>query len=168
MWDGWHTAYGCSRSAVGVLDGFRRAFDKPSVRNWGTKAVPGPTLNLVRDHEACCRGIAFEFPESRREAVVAYLDGREGKSFPLREHAINVEGAGSVVALIPLYEGKNVIACLSVDQTADMVARAVGRDGRCIDYVTSIAAKLQELGIEDVAVAELLSALGRNVSQPST
>lgn len=159
MWDGWERGHGCTRRSVARLVGFRRAFNKASVKNWGTKQNPGPTLNLVRDRTATCCGIAFEFPEGLRPDVVAYLARREGKAFPLREQRVTTDDGKAVVALVPLYEGNNLVHCATADEMADMVSRAVGSEGHCIDYVKGIGAKLNELKLDDPAVTELLGAL---------
>ena len=79
MWDHWETQFGCLRSLVAVLPGYQRVFNKASVRNWGTPAVPGPTLNIMPSDQAC-RGIAFEFPDRAAGAIDAYLRRREGPS----------------------------------------------------------------------------------------
>jgi cation transport protein ChaC len=87
MWDGWEADRGCLGRVTAELRGYARAFNKLSVRNWGTRLYPGPTLNLIAS-DSSCRGIAFEFPEARRADTVAYLIQREGKNFTLIERPI--------------------------------------------------------------------------------
>ena len=77
MWDGWEAHHGCLRRVTAELRGYSRTFNKRSVRNWGTRLHPGPTLNLVAGNTSC-RGVVFEFPESSRAEIVAYLIRREG------------------------------------------------------------------------------------------
>ena len=161
MWDGWEMAHGCSQCAVATLDGFRRAFNKASIRNWGTAQTPGPTLNLVRDGKASCRGVAFGFPDESRSRVLGYLSDREGKDFALREHTVRLDGAGAVVALVPLYEGRRLIDCADIDELADRVSRAVGTRGEWIDYVKNVASRLGASRIDDPAVSDLIDALRR-------
>jgi cation transport protein ChaC len=72
MWDSWEADRGYLQRVTAELKGYSRTFNKRSVRNWGTRLHPGPTLNLIASNESC-RGIAFEFPESRRAEIVAYL-----------------------------------------------------------------------------------------------
>jgi cation transport protein ChaC len=84
MWDGWETRRGCLRRVIAELQGYVRSFNKLSVRNWGSRTYPGPTLNLIASTSSC-RGIAFEFPEERRAEVLAYLIQREGKNFRLNK-----------------------------------------------------------------------------------
>lgn len=158
MWDDWENDFGCTRRIVADLPGHRRAFSKASIKRWGTKASPGPTLNLEAAPEAPCRGMVFAFPAASRPAIRAYLMKREGKGFPLREHKIQISCTENVQALVPMYEGKNLVVA-SVDRIAEMACRATGAGGRCVDYVKGIAAKLAELEIQDAVVTDLLAAI---------
>ena len=56
MWDGWESEFVCQERATATLPGYRRAFNKLSVANWGTKEAPCPTLNLHEDRDASCQG----------------------------------------------------------------------------------------------------------------
>src|SRR5438477_10596648 len=82
IWDGWQNKGGrrCLRSAWAELHGYRRIFNKRSVRNWGTRAMPCPTLNLEEANLACCRGMAFEFAHDAWfiSEMLLYLQRREG------------------------------------------------------------------------------------------
>ena len=70
--------------------------------------APGPTLNLVHDEAKSCLGLAFEFSDLKKADVVDYLIKREGKSFKLREHQIDLANGDQVVASIPIYSGTTV------------------------------------------------------------
>lgn len=159
MWDRWETDRGCSRRVVADLPGYCRKFNKASVRNWGTKAAPGPTLNLSKVAVGACRGIAFQFPDVQKVEVLSYLEKREGKAFPLHEMMIRIEDQSEVSAFVPLYTGKNVINGKSLEEVAEMVLAASGTDGTCLAYVNGIADKLSALGINDSAVTELWRAV---------
>lgn len=39
IWGGWENSFDCRQRVSAELPGFRRAFNKPSVRNWGGKGV---------------------------------------------------------------------------------------------------------------------------------
>ena len=67
-----------------------------------------------------------------------------------------------VSALVPLYEGKNVIVGKTLDETAAMVAAASGTDGSCLAYIKSIADKLSGLGIYDQVVTEFWCKVNRS------
>ena len=158
MWDGWEAERGCLRRMTAELRGFARAFNKLSVRNWGTREHPGPTLNLIA-REAVCRGIAFEFPEAHCADILAYLIEREGKNFVLQELPIVLEGGVAVIASVPLYEGRSVISAASAKEIAAMALRANGTHGSCAAYIQVVANHLRNLGIDDPAVLAVSAAL---------
>ena len=155
MWDGWEVPQGCVRRALADLSGYRRAINKASMRNWGTKEFPGPTLNLIKSDSAHCYGMAFEFPDEREQGILAYLAKREGQGFALRPLPVHLETDGEITAIVPVYKGKNFIVADNVEEISDMVLRASGTDGKCINYVKGIAEKLHYLGIDDPAVSDL-------------
>lgn len=163
MWDGWETERGCTRRVLADLPSYCRRFNKASVRNWGTKTLPGPTLNLSKVANGVCRGIAFEFPDARKAEILAYLGEREGKAFPLHEVFVRIEDQFEVSAFVPLYNGNNVIEGKTIAEVADMVLAASGTNGTCLVYVNSIAKELSTLGIDDPEVTELLKAVESHV-----
>lgn len=160
MWDGWESDFGCTRRVVASLPGFPRTFNKASIERWGTKANPGPTLNLETSSEELCAGVAFAFPASMGAAIRAYLEKREGRGFLLRQHEIIVSCTERVLAFVPIYEGKNLVIG-SRDEIAEKACRATGSAGRCVDYVKNLATELERLGISDPAVTALLTAIGK-------
>jgi glutathione-specific gamma-glutamylcyclotransferase len=154
MGDGWEETFGCLRRTIAVLHGYRRTFNKASTKNWGSKEAACPTLNLEKAEGSACKGIAFEFPDSRDAAVREYLAEREGKGFPLESVTIYLDQGVEVQALVPLYHGKNVLSVDTVREKAAMVARATGTKGSCRNYVREIAQLLARLGIDDPVVTE--------------
>lgn len=162
MWDSWETTHRCARRTVADLSGYCRTFDKASIRNWGTKASPGPTLNLAKIGTGVCRGIAFQFPDAQKVQVLSYLEKREGKAFRLHELLIRLEDQSEVLAFVPLYNGQNVIEGKTTEELVTMVLTASGTDGTCLSYVNGIANKLSALGINDPAVSALWKAVNNN------
>lgn len=162
MWDGWETKRGCTCRVVADLPGYCRMFNKASVRNWGTKAAPGPTLNLSKDSDGVCRGIAFQFSDAQKMEILSYLVEREGKTFPLHEMPVRLEDQSTILAFVPLYNGKNVIEGKTLEEATEMVLAASGTDGTCVAYVNGIADKLAALGINDPAVTDLCKAVNNH------
>lgn len=161
MWDGWEVNRGCLRRSHAVLQGYSRVFNKSSVKNWGTKNEPCPTLNLKRVTNGLCRGLAFQFADDRQNEILTYLTKREG-GFSLCELTITLEDALEVVAVVPIYAGKNILADTTPTNLAPLVRLARGSNGICLDYINGIARKLAELGIEDPTVTALSRALKNN------
>jgi len=94
-------------------------------------------------------------PQRRLVSRHCRLELLQGKGFELREALAALEGNNVVAAKVPIYAGKNIISRKTPEQIATLVLTARGSSGRCRDYVTSIAEKLQALGIQDPAVSEL-------------
>lgn len=160
MWDGWESEFVCQGRAMATLSGYRRAFNKLSVANWGTKEAPCPTLNLQADREASCQGKAFAFAAVDKDAVLARLQKREGRSFVLTPLPVRLDDGMQVEAYAPLYNGRNLRSDLELDDQVRMVRAARGTSGSGIDYVQGIAESLGALGIDDPAVRALRVALG--------
>ena len=157
MWDGWENSRGCLRRVLATLPGFRRAFNKESVRNWGTREQPGPTLNLEADPASNCKGMAFKFPDEKQHELLAYLRNREACEPVLRE--IKLESGPQVIAFVSIYAGKNLIRDKTLAELAEMARKASGSSGRCFDYVRGIIEKLSDLGLDDPAVTEFWQAI---------
>ncbi|MCK1481016.1 gamma-glutamylcyclotransferase [Bradyrhizobium sp. 197] len=155
MGDGWEVSRGCVRRSLANLSGYSRAFNKASVRNWGTKASPCPTLNLVPMASEICRGIAFEFSDERTEGIRAYLMEREGKSFALHSLPIQLDDGRHVDALVPIYEGRNIIS-VNDAELKRLIVRARGTSGSGIEYVAGVARELANAGVVDPAVTNLM------------
>jgi cation transport protein ChaC len=158
MWNGWEAEFGCLRSTVADLPGYQRVFNKASVRNWGTRTVPGPTLNLMTA-DGACRGMAFEFPDQASGAIEIYLREREGRDFALRKKMIRLNEGGDVTAIVPLYEGTNLVRATTTEEIAVLVLRASGTNGSCASYVIGISDKLRAMDIDDPAVNALRRAV---------
>jgi cation transport protein ChaC len=161
MSDGWEKTYGCSRKEKATLRSYQRAFNKKSTTNWGTGATPGPTLGLEVVAAAQCIGLAFEFPDDSRDAVLAFLQKREGASFSLSELEVSLEACQSVSAIVAVNDSKasTYIGHLPIQQRAAMAYAAKGTSGACVDYVRGIHDKLKELEIADTCVEMFMTAV---------
>lgn len=156
MWDGWEKDYDCRERVVADLKGYGRAFNKASVRNWGTKEHPGPTLNIAETAGAVCIGIAFGFADG--EAVQTYLNDREG-GFEFRTVDITFQDGRRVEATTSIYRGKNLLSGRTTEDLVVMALAAKGTDGRAVDYVRGIERQLDKLGIVDAAVSDFAVAV---------
>lgn len=161
MWDKWHEGKNCIRVQKARLVGYRRRFNKASISNWGTKASPCPTLNVVKEEGAFCEGLAFEFSDDVQYEILSYLRSREGKSFELQKHPIVFESGDHLEAHVPVYVGKNILQNDN-DELLNMALRAVGTSGQCKDYIENLAARLDELNIQDEEVQEFSALIKQN------
>lgn len=165
MWDDWCGDLPCTNKAIGVLRGYRRAFNKKSVLNWGTKDLPGPTLNLVADAKASCRGALFEFPCDSKSEVMNVLTDREGRNFAFPTKNVRFGICRTVSAVVPIYTGRNVIETATQDQIVDMICSARGEKGSCRDYVLNLAKHMRSSGIHDAIVEGTVEMLKRRDAQ---
>lgn len=155
MADGWEQKHQCISRGRAVISGYSRAFDKASIESRGTREHPAPTLRIVPSSGAC-EGVAFEFAETAREAVLRELRAREGPSFPLRVKKIDLADGRSVDALVPIYEGHRLLTGLTLRQIAEMAIAARGGRGNGVDYVRDVSNHLTAAGINDPVVTSLL------------
>lgn len=162
MNDGWENPHGCIRRSHASLIGYRRAFDKASTESRGTKECPAPTLRLV-PAEQICRGIAFEFWDERSAQIRKELLKREGRTFPLKEMPVHLDGGDTVTALVPLYQGRHFIQNKTLEELAAMAIGARGIRGTGWEYVRDIAAHLREAGIDDPVVTSLWQEIKRQL-----
>jgi cation transport protein ChaC len=157
MWDGWEHRFDGDRVERAVLKGYRRAFNKASVQNWGTREAPCPTLGLAATRAARCTGVAFRMAEAKRGDVWTYLRDREGPSFDLKAAPVMLPDGGTPWALVAINDpcARSHIGDSPLDERAAMVLRAEGTSGTGIDYLQNTRAHLHALSIEDPAVEAL-------------
>lgn len=165
MYDGWQRAFDCQESVMAQLPGFTRSFTKKSVERWGSKAAPGPTLNLIAAPGTNCTGMAFRFDEARRQEIMGMLKTREGKNFELEQHPIDLPGTAGAQATIPIYRGRNLFTTTDPATLAAHAMRATGLAGHCRDYVDDTHHHLQLVGIDDPAVTAVWKLLQKLKSQ---
>ena len=159
MWDNWEVQFAAKRRVIAELHGFRRAFNKASVRNSGTQEAPGPTLNLEVNEDSVCVGVAFQFPAIIGSEVTSYLGAREGRGFCLRSLPVAIPTGQIVDAFVPIYTGSNSITGKSTAQLTQMIAIAAGTNGSCRGYLDGIYKELTSIGIDDSVVSILWNAV---------
>jgi cation transport protein ChaC len=159
MFDGWETEYGCAERKTANLPGYRRAFNKRSVKNWGTKEAAGLTLNLEAAKDASCRGVAFRFASGdAAKSMLDALDDRE--ACEAVELPVTLEGGRTVPAFVYIYNGKNLLdEGVTLKDKVAIVAKAKGRSGANRDYVRQTFEDLKGVGIDDPVVTELWKAV---------
>jgi glutathione-specific gamma-glutamylcyclotransferase len=164
MFDGWESGHGCIERTLADLAGYRRVFNKKSVKNWGTKEWPGLTLNLKQSTTCVCRGAAFAFAgdDSKSQDLLNCLTKREA----CQPHslAIRLLDGRDVTALVYIYEGQNILdRTTSLAEKASMVVRAKGKSGACVDYVRQTFEGLSSIGLNDPEVTSLWEAVRNNL-----
>jgi cation transport protein ChaC len=161
MWDGWEESFHGTRVEGAVLEGYRRAFNKKSVENWGTRDRPCPTLGLEEAPAATCTGVAFQFAEARRDAVWSYLRNREGPSFDLETAPVRLPEGRTVSALVAINDptAASYVGDRARAEIAAMIEGTEGESGGCLEYLENTRSQLRALSIEDAAVERLWAAV---------
>lgn len=153
----WDPSFPYEEVRTALLRGHHRAFCVDSVIYRGTREQPGLSLGL--DRGGSCLGLAFRVAAAERGAVAAYLEDRELREdiyfcrrVPLATPEGRIHGYAFVVNRDdPIYAGK-----LPLDEMARRIATCHGERGPNTDYLRNTVAHLDELGIGDGPLHELL------------
>ncbi len=162
----WNPGFHFDEVRRASLPGFARRFALSTSIGRGTPDCPGLVLTLQRlDMDATittqprCEGLVFRIPAAWVPAESRMLWRREmitGAYCPTLMPLHTPQGPlNSALVLTantahPHYRGD-----LTLQQTADTIARACGRIGSNRDYLDQLAAQCSVLGIEDAYVQQL-------------
>ena len=165
LFDGCESERRCVERTWAELAGYRRVFNKRSVENWGTKERPGLTLNLKESAGSVCRGIAFAFADdSGSQDILKQLTKRE--ACQPRSLAIRLQDGRDVSAFVYIYDGKNILdSTPPLAEKANMVVRAKGKSGACVDYVRRTFEGLSSTGLDDSEVTGFWEAVKNHTSR---
>jgi cation transport protein ChaC len=165
----WDPGFAHLEARPARLIGWHRAFCLYSERYRGTPERPGLVLGL--DRGGSCLGRAYKVAAADGPAVAAYLDHREllGGAYDPRWVEIRFEDGRRVRAYAyvidrscPQYAGR-----LEPDRVAEVIARAAGERGSNVDYLVNTVRHLDELGIVESALHDVLERVQRLIAQPA-
>lgn len=148
----WNPGFPFADRALARLDGFARRFCMRSIHHRGTEAAPGLVLALEADADAACEGVAFRIPEDHAERSLAELRARELISSAYLEQVVDLSlnDGRTVSALAYVVDEHHRQYCrLSLDEQAEIIARAAGGRGPNTEYLWNTSAHLEEIGIDD-------------------
>mmetsp|Transcript_8502 Transcript_8502/g.11695 ORF Transcript_8502/g.11695 Transcript_8502/m.11695 type:complete len:172 (+) Transcript_8502:308-823(+) len=118
----------------------------------GTPKFPGRVVTLVPDEKCSTWGCAFRIHNKDRQEVIKYLDEREKGGYSQRVvAAYNKQGkeVAKVLVYIGTNDNKAYINEPKDEDTARIIAKAVGPSGHNIDYLRKLAHALKENDIID-------------------
>lgn len=161
-----------------LLQGYHRAFCVRTVHHRGTPERPGLVMGLKPGGH--CMGVAFRVRTEQAKDVLAYLEERELRWYPVYQTAgveVELEETGigrdaqsrgavpgrtvNALTYLPKHDHHDYLGNLSVTDAAEIIASAEGVSGRNIDYVRDAIANFRTLMIEEPeieAVAAVLDA----------
>lgn len=131
----------------GVVRGWHRAFCLGLDRAYrGNPVNPGLMLSLDRGGQ--CRGVALQVLDHQRTNLLAILH-RE-PPFPTPWVTVRtVDGPLRAIVFSNDRKGSSYVGGLSIDEIADMQAKASGKFGSMAEYVFNTVNHLEALGIHD-------------------
>ena len=165
----WNPGFPYLRAVQARMHGVRRALCIRSTHYRGTPENPGLVFGL--DRGGSCHGVAFEVAEADREAVVTYLRAREQISMVYHEvvRPARLAGGEMVGALVYVAnQGHEQYAGgLSFEEILTIIRRSAGEMGPNVDYVTATLRRLEDMGIRDRALEQVVAALTDTADGPS-
>lgn len=149
----WNPGFSPQEAVLARLAGYRRSFCLRSFHYRGTPDTPGLVLALEEQAGALCEGVAFRISEGDAAQTLEVLRARELVSSAYYEAVVPLDLADGrqIKALAYVIEPGHVQHCvgLSLDEQAEIIAKAVGERGPNTEYLHRTAAHLAELGLED-------------------
>lgn len=148
----WHPGFAVAEQRLARARGWHRSFCMKSIHHRGTVEAPGLVLALDRAPEASCAGVAFRVAPGAEAQTLADLRERELVSSAYLETTLPLEtDAGPVQALAYVIDRDHAQYCggLTLEDQAQIIARACGGRGPNCDYLWNTADHLAALGIGD-------------------
>lgn len=141
----------------GLVHGYHRSFCVQTVMGRGSPERPGLTLALKPG--GSCRGILYHIERALADAELDLVWNREmvsGVYVPRIVRALTPIGPKRAAAFVANIHHPRYACHLSLQETADIIAVAQGWLGTCADYLDNTVAHLDELGVGDGPMHELL------------
>ena len=156
----WRPGFSFVEMQAARVAGFVRDMCFLSIHYRGTADVPGIVCGLMDDKNATCRGRAFRVAADDAAAAIAYLDEREliTDIYHPRMLTAVLEDGRSVPARAYVADPSHAqfVGGWSDERKAAAIAAGRGSQGRSLDYLASLVAHLDELGIGDGHMRRLL------------
>jgi cation transport protein ChaC len=158
--DTWHFAYGLIwkpelahvEARRGAAQGWHRSFCFRIERFRGTREQPGLMMSLDRGGQ--CQGMVFRLPPDDLEGQLQKLVRREitvkpPNNIPRWIAVRTDQGPLRAIVFVMNRQSRFYTGRLSLEEIADVLARACGDWGSCAEYLHNTVAHLEEQGIRD-------------------
>jgi glutathione-specific gamma-glutamylcyclotransferase len=153
----WRPGFACLEARPALLRGYHRAFCIYSVLYRGTPERPGLVLGL--DRGGACRGRALRVAAEHAEAVAIYLHEREMVTGVYEPRWLPVDVEGRRIRAVTYVADRNheqYTGKLDPDRIVEMILKGEGKAGSNRAYLENTVGHLDELGIADGALHDLL------------
>ncbi len=159
----WRPGFDFLDSVPARLTGSHRALCIHSYHHRGTPARPGLVLGLAAG--GACRGLAFRVSGKTRDEVIDYLRAREQVTMVYLEKWRRIrllDGDGEhapALCYVADPSHRQFAGRLDIDEQVRCVRGNAGKSGDNADYVYQTVQRLQELGIRDRRLEDLVGRL---------
>jgi len=156
----WNPAIHFERKDIMTIYGFHRKFCLKTYLGRGNKEAPG--LVLALDHGGSCRGIAFKIPAKTAAHELEIIWRREMLSGSYIPKWLNGKIKGISVKALGFVINKQedrYIGDLTDIETAALISKASGFLGTCSEYLINTSEHLEDLGIPDNKLSNLVKLL---------
>ena len=152
----WDPRFEPVETRTALLEEHKRAFSFWSIRARGSFERPG--LGLALEPGGTCAGVVFKVPEEGREDILDALWRREmsgGVYNPTWVAAQTDQGPVWALGFVGNRAHRNYAGILPLDQSAQIIASALGPMGTCHEYVALLAQALDDYELDDPETQEL-------------
>lgn len=162
----WSPDFPHAQASAGILHGYHRALCIYSHRHRGTPEIPGLVMGLCRG--GSCWGMAFRVPSSKIPIALETLWRREmvnrvyePRLVPVHLGGRSKSNAVPAVAFIADPTHRQFAGHLDLKETARLVAQGCGQRGKNIDYLAQTVTHMDELGIREGQLHQVLATVRR-------
>ena len=158
----WNPGFAHREVHHALLRGYHRSFCVCSIHYRGTAERPGLVFGL--DRGGACRGRVFRVAAAAAAGVLAALDARENVYDVYLRRTLRVvtpEGPVFAESYVVDREGPQYAGKLPPERILPMLRDGRGVGGTGVEYLENTVRHLDELGIPDARLHELLRGLGR-------
>lgn len=153
----WDPGFPFEEARPALLKGYHRALCLYSTRYRGTPEKPGLVLGL--DRGGACRGIAYRVAAPHVDEAMRYLWEREMVTRAYRCSTVTIHLATGPVkarAFTVDRQHKQYAGKLSAEELVQLVCQGHGQRGPCRAYLENTVKHLDQLGVPDKGLHELL------------
>jgi cation transport protein ChaC len=154
----WNPEFPHRAQHVTRLEGWHRRFCIKSTMYRGTPEQPGLVLGL--DEGGHCTGVVFEVGPDDANLTLQYLWGREMHTGIYEPRWLPMRAGGQIVkacAFTVRRDHPNYVDERDLAALARIIREARGQRGHNLEYLKNTVAELQQRGLEDAELRELLA-----------
>lgn len=147
------------------IHGYHRRFCLWTKIGRGTPEFPGLVLSL--DYGGSCVGVAYRLKPETAIAELDLLWRREMLTLAYNARWLRLhtpEGVKRGLSFVANRERPAYAPPMPFEDTANTVARAIGFNGPCYDYLFDVLAGMREYGIRDVTMEKLANAVSQRLA----